>query len=65
MEIMHDGRCLLQTGEPDPGNMKTLIDEKKQFTAKYLASRLMTRDIKHKDVFEDTVYGPANISIVD
>src|SRR5262249_13815033 len=58
MELFHDGRCLLRTEEPDPGDVETLVDKKKQFTPSYLASRLMSRDLRFKDVFEDTVYSP-------
>jgi len=64
LEIMADGRCLVSKEFPNPEGIQ-LIDSNKQFSCSYLVSLLRARDLSGKDVFEDTVYNPANISIVD
>lgn len=63
--MLPDGRCVInQQASLDVGQVK-LADPLKQFSAGYLASRLRIRDKTYKDVYEDNVYNPANISIVD
>ena len=64
MEIMADGRCIIGKDIPSPEGVQ-LVDTNKQFTTSYLSSFLRSRDILGKDVYEDTVYNPSNISIVD
>ena len=62
LEVMADGRCVIDRSLPNPENVQ-LINPSKQFTQSYLVSRLKTKDIRHEDVFEDTVYNPQNITI--
>lgn len=65
MELLHNGQCIINSKEaPDPEGI-VLFDPLKQFTSVYLTSRLASRDLAGKDVFEDNVYNPSNISIVD
>jgi hypothetical protein len=62
---MADGRCVIDRNIPNPTEIK-LVDTRKQFTDEYLTAFLISRDIgSSKDVYEDTVYNPANISIID
>lgn len=62
---MPDGQCIIDQKASVDVDAVRLADPAKQFTAEYLASRLRIRDKVSKDVYEDTVYNPANISIVD
>ncbi|KAI1722582.1 hypothetical protein Ddc_06748 [Ditylenchus destructor] len=65
VEILHDGRCVIDRKlAPDPEGIQ-LLDTSKQFTPSYLASRLKSRDMKFKDVYEDNVYNPENMTIYD
>lgn len=65
VEILFDGRCIIDSKfAPNPIGIQ-LLDPSKQFTRAYLGSRLMSRDKKYKDVYEDNVYNPSNITIID
>uniref|UniRef100_A0A914C8B7 39S ribosomal protein L30, mitochondrial n=1 Tax=Acrobeloides nanus TaxID=290746 RepID=A0A914C8B7_9BILA len=66
IEVTPEGQCIVHSKENavDPKEIK-YVDRMKQFTPGYLRSRLNTRDRQCKDVYEDTVYNPANISIID
>lgn len=65
IELLYDGRCIINEKEaPNPEGIN-LLDPLKQFTPQYLTSRLCSRDLSNKDVYEDNVYNPSNISIVD
>lgn len=65
VEIMHDGRCIIDKElAPDPQGIE-LYDPLKQFKPAYLGSRLISRYIRFKDVYEDNVYNPSNITIID
>lgn len=65
LELLHDGRCIINKKEAANPEGVILFDPLKQFTSRYLTSRLCSRDQSGKDVYEDNVYNPANISIVD
>ncbi|KAI3416069.1 hypothetical protein GPALN_005621 [Globodera pallida] len=63
LEVMADGRCVIdRQGLPNPEGYQ-FVDPSKQFSSTYLASRLMSKDVRNQDVYEDTVYNPENISI--
>uniref|UniRef100_A0A915EFG8 Vitellogenin n=1 Tax=Ditylenchus dipsaci TaxID=166011 RepID=A0A915EFG8_9BILA len=65
LEIMVDGKCIIdEKVAPDPEGIQ-VFDPLKQFSANYLGSKLKSRDVRYKDVYEDTVYNPANVSIID
>lgn len=59
---MADGRCIIDESLPDPRNIN-LVDTTKQFSKHYLSARLRSKDAGHKEIYEDTVYNPENISI--
>ncbi|KAL3097843.1 hypothetical protein niasHS_000578 [Heterodera schachtii] len=63
LEIMADGRCVIDRQSLPNVEECQLIDHSKQFSPRYLASRLMSKDVTKQDVYEDTVYNPENISI--
>uniref|UniRef100_A0A1I8C2W7 PfkB domain-containing protein n=1 Tax=Meloidogyne hapla TaxID=6305 RepID=A0A1I8C2W7_MELHA len=59
---MADGRCVIDENLPDPRNIQ-LLDPTKQFEQNYLISRLKSKDARLKEIYEDTVYNPENISV--
>uniref|UniRef100_A0A914KS15 39S ribosomal protein L30, mitochondrial n=1 Tax=Meloidogyne incognita TaxID=6306 RepID=A0A914KS15_MELIC len=62
LEVMADGRCIIDENLADPRNVQ-LLDPTKQFTKNYLMSKLRSKDARLKEIYEDTVYNPENISI--
>ncbi|MFH4980497.1 hypothetical protein AB6A40_007206 [Gnathostoma spinigerum] len=65
LEVFPDGRCVIDKKlNAEPADLQ-IADTKKQFSRRYLTSHLCRRYARFKDVFEDTVYSPENISIVD
>ncbi|VDD93660.1 unnamed protein product [Enterobius vermicularis] len=65
LEVFHDGRCVVDKEISCEDSQITVIDRRKQWTPAELSGRLSSRYAVNKDVFEDTVYNPANMSIID
>lgn len=63
--VYSDGRCVVDKRlAVDPSALQ-LADPRKQMTSKYLSQQSMRLWHQCKDVHEDTVYTPANVSITE
>uniref|UniRef100_A0A7E4US65 39S ribosomal protein L30, mitochondrial n=1 Tax=Panagrellus redivivus TaxID=6233 RepID=A0A7E4US65_PANRE len=66
MEVLPDGRCIVDKSIDLSNAAKIqLHDPLKQFTPKQLSKSLKHRYNQCKDVYQDNVYTPKNISVVD
>lgn len=65
ISVSPDGRCIIDRNLNITTDSVKIIDESKQFTSGQLSRKLQYRYAHFKDVYEDTVYNPKNISIVD
>uniref|UniRef100_A0AC34R0L7 39S ribosomal protein L30, mitochondrial n=1 Tax=Panagrolaimus sp. JU765 TaxID=591449 RepID=A0AC34R0L7_9BILA len=66
VRILPDGQCIVdKTINIAQEDALKYIDTSKQFTSSQLSRKLQQRYRDYKDVYEDTVYNPKNISIVD
>uniref|UniRef100_A0A914RNH5 Uncharacterized protein n=1 Tax=Parascaris equorum TaxID=6256 RepID=A0A914RNH5_PAREQ len=65
VEIFADGRCVIDRRLACDETQLRLADPQKQMTTGYLSSQLAHRYYTFKDVFEDNVYTPSNISVLD
>lgn len=65
LEVLPDGRCIINKATACDDKFITVFDAHKQWSAREISGRLKTRVNHRKDVFEDTVYNPANMSIID
>uniref|UniRef100_A0A0K0FUM3 39S ribosomal protein L30, mitochondrial n=1 Tax=Strongyloides venezuelensis TaxID=75913 RepID=A0A0K0FUM3_STRVS len=65
VEVQPDGNCIIDKEKEFKPETVTLVDPMKQMTTGYLSSRLAARYNSHKEIFEDTVYGSKDISVVD
>lgn len=65
LRVHSDGRCVVDKRlAVDPAALR-LADPRKQMTSKYLSQQSMRLWHLKKDVHEDTVYTPSNISITE
>lgn len=65
VEVQPDGNCIIDKKKEFNPETVMLIDPMKQMTTSYLSSKFASRYNSHKEIYEDTVYGSKNISIVD
>uniref|UniRef100_A0AC35TS42 Glyco_trans_2-like domain-containing protein n=1 Tax=Rhabditophanes sp. KR3021 TaxID=114890 RepID=A0AC35TS42_9BILA len=65
MELFANGECKIDKKLESFPEQAVLADPMKQMTTHYLKSRLASRYNAHKEIFEDTVYGPKNMSVLD
>jgi large subunit ribosomal protein L30 len=66
IEVHPDGRCVIDRNLSTADEEKIkLLEANKQFTPKQLSRNLQYRYHNFKDVYQDTVYNPKNISISD
>ncbi|KAE9556233.1 hypothetical protein FO519_000572 [Halicephalobus sp. NKZ332] len=63
--VLPDGRCIIDRNLNVTADSIKIMDENKQFTSGQLSRKLQYRYAHFKDVYEDTVYNPKNISVVD
>ncbi|VDN54934.1 unnamed protein product, partial [Dracunculus medinensis] len=65
LEVFADGRCIIDKRLAcDPAQLQ-IMDSRKQLSSGYLSFRLKQRYDSYKDIFEDNVYTPSNISVLD
>lgn len=65
LEVFADGRCVIDKRLECDESQLEFVDPLKQFTQSELSSRLQSRYFGYKDIFEDNVYMPSNISVID
>ncbi|VDK22541.1 unnamed protein product [Anisakis simplex] len=65
IEIFADGRCVIDRRLVCDEEQLRLADPEKQMTGSYLSSMLGKRYHGYKDIYEDNVYTPSNISVID
>ncbi|TKR68290.1 hypothetical protein L596_024291 [Steinernema carpocapsae] len=65
LEVFPDGRCVVDPTIAVKEDQLKLLDESKQMKQNYLVSRNMSKYARFKDIFEDNVYTPSNVSVME